>query len=237
MKCVFVYMQSPLTDLSPSDVRTAIHSAQRANLSPVLFTNVPDTFTNEDWEIRVMSKEYMGWWCKVEMFLQDGPCLFADIDMIFMREPTQLISHVENMPETDFLMWKPRVDMLGKWWSSTFMAWNGSMKWVYDHFWERPEECMRSPQARRSKGMLGDLGMRLEQDWLQWLVRQRGYMVSPIQNYQEGVYSWKRHLTTTDAKPEAAIMAIEKPKDASVIVFHGTPRPRDVIPLNPWLVT
>ena len=89
-------------------------------------------------------------------------------------------------------------------WASGIMAWNGDWNKVFNDF--RPS----------------DMQVKWDQRYIFPKLEKLGATVRSIQGYLMGVYSYKHHCRE------------ELPADASIVCFHGRPRPHQVTWIN-WV--
>lgn len=84
-------------------------------------------------------------------------------------------------------------------WASGVMAWKGNWSWLYNQFDPR-----QIP------------GLKWDQRYIKKAIIAKGISILAVQDSLPGVYSYKHHCQD------------KLPKDASLICFHGKPRPIDV---------
>ena len=89
-------------------------------------------------------------------------------------------------------------------WASGIMAWNGDWHQLFDDF--RPSNMV----------------VKWDQRYIFPKLEKLGATVRAIQGYLMGVYSYKHHCRE------------QLPEDASIICFHGRPRPHQVAWIN-WV--
>lgn len=229
MDCVAVYSENPEFDMGVPDVELMGHTIRNVGLNPVLYTNVPDKFDSSKWTIIPFQRTgYPTWWCKMEVFRHAGPCIYVDIDTLWIQRPTGiekfLHAGIRNGRE-DFLM----VSMPSKRspWFASIMAWNFSMEWLYDVYWESPEFHHQNPKYTRNRG---DVAV-YEQDFIAEFVSRSGRQIVDVKDVQSGVHNWRRNLAVRDDMREIG----HSRKDMTVIFFHSIPRPMKAIARNPWL--
>lgn len=155
--------------------------------------------------------EYQYWWCKIGAFkpgVVTGPAILSDLDMVFVRS----LDWVADFLDADLAAienWgsKPRQGPLYEdEISSAFMIWNGrgATDVIYERF---------SPADIRRLTPHGD------QTFITEVMRGRVTLIP-----QERIASFKRHCRDQGGPPA----------DASVVAFHGTPRPHEVS--DRWVV-
>lgn len=148
--------------------------------------------------------DYESWWCKIGAFkpgLITGPAILSDLDMVFVGS----LDWVGDYLDADLACienWgsKPRQGLLYEdEISSAFMIWNG--RGATDEIFNRFSER----EIRR-------LSPHGDQAFITEVMRGRFTLIP-----QEWIASYKRHCR--DGGPPAA---------ASVVAFHGRPRPHEV---------
>ena len=147
------------------------------------------------------------WWGKMELFLQEGPCLFFDLDTIICGNLDGLIKNL--LKEATFAALK---DDKRKQFGSGIMFWNGNYKHIYDIFAAKPK--------RLSSRFRGD------QDFITQVVTlAKGRY---IQSFSEGIISWQRGLRHGK---------LYNPDKHKIVFFYGKCRPwrQDVIPYRKYL--
>lgn len=143
-----------------------------------------------------------GWWSKLEIFKLTGPCLYFDLDSVFILDFSHLLKIVQELKSFEFLALKPfRSSEI---WASGIMAWNGDWQQLFDDF--RPS----------------DMKVKWDQRYIFPKLEKLGATVRSIQGHLIGVCSYKHHCRE------------QLPSDASIVCFHGRPRPHQVAWIN-WV--
>jgi hypothetical protein len=152
---------------------------------------------------------FEGWWSKMELFLQEGPLLYFDLDTIVVGDITPLVKAVEGLCENEIIMLRP-FNPRQRHGSNA----SGVMGWVGDK-----SEIFFGFNYRDRTHYFGD------QNFINCSIRDRGIVVSHVQDYIGGVHSFKRECQQ------------ELPKGARIVCFHGRPRPHEVYEENKncWL--
>lgn len=187
---------------------------------------IPHTFTcytdNPRWygldncrephvEFEALPGLYEGWWSKIELFkpgLIRGPALYIDLDMLIVRS----IDWVSEFLDADLAAienWGSRRHegpLYEDELSSAFMAWSGS----------GATDAIFSTFTRDDIRRLHPHG---DQTFITEVMRGKFALIP-----QERIASYKRHCRDQGGPPSAA----------SVVAFHGTPRPHEV--LDPWVI-
>lgn len=149
-----------------------------------------------------LQHDWPGWFSKIEMFRQTGPCLYLDLDTVVLDSLAPLLHIARTRPFTvlrDF-----NHPNAGREVQSSIMAWSGDMGRLYTRFRCHPEYHM---EQNNSREFWGDQGFieRHADGWEYWQDLLPGALVSYKLQCRDGV-----------------------PKGARVLVFHGRPRPWDV---------
>ena len=158
----------------------------------------------EDWWLpnveRVsLRKDWPGWWSKMEVFRMEGPALYLDLD-------TAVFDSLDPMFEA--LSYHQSIGHRSFWmlkpfakrekWASGVMAWTGDWS---DLFWDF--------DYAKAKDMEWD------QRWISQEASKEGE-IRAVQDFLAPVYSFKHHCREN------------RPTDARIVCFHGTPRPHQV---------
>ena len=167
--------------------------------------------------------EWPGWWSKLELFRLGGPVLYFDLDTVIVGDLTPLADLVQFRlgPEqllmlADFYRGDPQSGILG---------WSENMNAVYANFVrDYAKDAIWTP-GRFSSGMaVGDLQFKGDGDWLRRHAAADGIGVLLAQRFVPGIVSYK-----VDVQGRAL------PVGASVVCFHGKPRPAEVRPTPGWM--
>lgn len=168
-----------------------------------------------------LQKRFPGWWSKFEIFRLEGPLLYFDLDTVFCNRIDELVNAVQNMASDKLLMLhdfnRPEK------WASGIMGWSRSRSDVSRAFMKDcqsgrfADDKTRSLRVERQR-------FRGDQEWLDVYVRKAGLQVVAVQDVQTGVFSYKADLKAATKCPETA----------SVVCFHGHPRPHEM-PDDHWL--
>lgn len=160
-----------------------------------------------DCSVIPMRHGWRRWWGKIELFLQEGPCLFFDLDTIICGNLDSLIKNL--LKDATFAALK---DDRRKQFGSGIMFWNGNYKHIYDIFAAKP--------IRISSKFRGD------QDFITQVVTlAKGRY---IQSFSKGIISWQRGLKHGK---------LYNPNKHKIVFFYGKCRPwrQDVIPYKQYL--
>lgn len=177
------------------------HSHGEAEL--VCFTDVPDEVSALGVTAIPLIHNWPGWWSVPEVFRLTGPVVVVGLDTVFVRDIRPLLQIALDTPETDF--WMIRNLGKGRGPASGIMVWNGDWSWMFDEF--DYHRCIK-------KGLRGDENYTLE------ALKSRGQEPRILQDVFDGIESYKLGVRGQMLFPE----------NASVIVFHGKPRPHEIFP-------
>ncbi len=146
-----------------------------------------------------------GWWSKMEVFRIEGPCLYLDLDTVITGDLNPLVQSImENDNKVTMLPAMNKKRMFGSY-ASGIMGWCGDWSWVFKEFMHTPEEYMSCTYDQVA--MTNILGTD---------------NIVTIDKEINKIYSYKK-----DCKEGL-------PEDASIVMFHGRPRPHDV-KNDPWM--
>jgi hypothetical protein len=152
-----------------------------------------------------MINDFPRWWPKVEMFNIQGPVLYLDIDTVIVKNISTLIqeaSKYEFVCLRDF--YKERLK-LERTIGSGVMFWNKDMSYLYQKFMRDPNRHMAECTTSRWWG---------DQGFIEKHHREKPVFWQDI--LPNKVVSWKEHCKSG------------VPDSASIIAFHGNPRPWEV---------
>jgi len=79
-----------------------------------------------------------GWWSKLELFKQLGPCLYFDLDVIITGNIDDLVASISS---TDVCMLRDQWYKCSM--NSTMMYWDGDLTRLYDKFSLNPDVYMK----------------------------------------------------------------------------------------------
>lgn len=184
--------------------------------------DIPST---EDITVCPLVHDLQTWWSKLELFSLIGCFLYFDLDTVITSNIDKLCLAVQQLPPTAFVM---RTNPYRNHLSSNIMAWKGDWSWLLDALLEDRKVNgarfvnynNRIRMSLRKKRFNGD------QDWIEYRLKQKPDVnVITAQSLQQGIYSYKLDILRRKYFP----------KDASIIVFHGAPRPHEVQPKPKWL--
>jgi len=150
----------------------------------------------------IPDEQWPGWWAKLTLFrYTTGPCLYLDLDTVIVGNLDRLLSNTLSMPAN----WAQSGHGGCQ---SSVMSWDGDYAHIADAF---DLEKLHTPENGNC-GAYGDQRLWGDQEFITHLLGDPGKTVKPMDH----IYSYKYHCR--GGLPEAA----------SVICFHGEPKPNQV---------
>ena len=151
-----------------------------------------------------LKHDWPGWWSKIEMFRKgviDGPTIYFDLDTV-LTGPIEILRN-----GIDFAMLQSfwTADMVGS--GVMYFSGDNVPHEVYDKFVRQPKAYIAHHERNARGTYVGD------QAFVWDLL---GPDISRVNDYIPGIKSYKMHCRK------------ELPKDASIVCFHGKPRPTEV---------
>jgi hypothetical protein len=139
-----------------------------------------------------------GWWSKLEIFKEQGPCIFLDLDTALFGSIDPLAEHAKSLSNKIVMLvpFNKRRAAIGIF-ASGVMAWSGDFSYLLDEF--------------TGKGRF-----RGDQDYITSKLKTSGADVGYLNDIQPGIVSYKFHCQK-GVRPNTTICC-----------FHGKPRPREV---------
>lgn len=189
-------------DYDEEDAICLSRQVSRNMLLPHRFVCLSDIrFEDPYIDVIPLKKNWPGWWSVIEIFRLTGPIIFMGLDTILLNSIDRLGELALTCPPNVFYMVRPqpRARRRGQKLSSGIMMWTGDWKWLFREF--KPE------YMKHFKG---------EERYTEWQMLKKHIDVRFTQDYFNGFYSYKNDIRDK-----------RMPKDATVIAFHGKPRPRD----------
>lgn len=162
-------------------------------------------------EIVPLEHDWPGWWPKIELFNLSGPVIYFDLDTRIVAPIDGLLRWASEL-NADLLMVRDFYKCAE--YNSSIMAWNHDLSELVRTFagYAACESFQEQSHGMRCGRFRGD------QDYIQDQAIRCGIPLVAAQSVQRGIYSYK-----VDVQPSGII-----PEDASVICFHGRPRPSEV---------
>lgn len=157
----------------------------------------------EDFETIRFARDVPGWWNKLQLFSSDqfvGQVAYFDLDTMIVGNITDIVATPQDFAMLRDFYGKHRVN-------SGIMVWNADKDW--SHLYE-PFHAGRIAEYSQTMEKWGDQGW-IEERLLDPPVRLQDQFPGRIASYK---VEMKAHG--------------KMPKDASVICFHGRPRPHQI---------
>jgi len=166
------------------------------------------------------------WWSKLEVFRIMGPVLYLDLDTVLVGSIEPLLAAVHTLATNEIIMLRGFRDLN---FASGIMGWNGDFTWLLSGLLDK----MRSQRSTFSvlpRGItleLGDKRYRGDQNYITEALEDAGARIIAVQTVQPGIISYKHHVLRA---------GLPLPDDTSIVCFHGTPRPHEVLTQHDWMV-
>ena len=151
-----------------------------------------------------LKHDWPSWWSKIELFrpgVIDGPTLYFDLDTVITGKIELLRNGVDFAMLQSF--WKP--DAVGS--GVMYFSGDNVPHRVYEKFAKQPKAYIAHHARNADKTYVGDQAFiwdAMEHD------------VPRINDYLPGIKSYKMHCQR------------RLPADASIVCFHGRPRPTEI---------
>ena len=143
-----------------------------------------------------------GWWSKLLLFrYATGACLYLDLDVVVVGNLDRLLSNPLSMPAN----WAQSGHGGCQ---SSVMAWNGDYGFIAECF----DPALLNPPEMGNCGSYGTERLWGDQEFITAIMGNPGEAVVPMDH----IYSYKYHCRES------------LPDDASVVCFHGNPKPDEV---------
>lgn len=181
----------------PSHVVALKKRFERHLTIPFRFVCLSDVATPH-YDVVPLKHDWPGWWSKIELFREDlfpGPVFYADLDTVPVRNMDSIVLGHRFTVLRNFWV-APTHSRIG----SGLMAWSMNLSPLYEAFAANPLVAAEYT----TKEAWGDQGFIQQWAWdcPRWQDVHPGKVVSWKMHCQEGI-----------------------PQEASVICFHGQPRP------------
>jgi len=156
----------------------------------------------------IPDEQWPGWWAKLGLFrYSTGQCLYLDLDTVIVGNLDRLLSVPLSMPAN----WGQSGHGGCQ---SSVMSWGQDYGWIADRF---DVSQLRTPE-RGNCGGYGQQNLWGDQEFITEVVGSPGNGIIPMHH----VFSYRYHAVGGP------------PGDASVICFHGEPKPAAV--LDQWVI-
>ena len=195
------------TKYTAADVRIVKNMVARHLNAPHRFRCLADREI-EGIDTFIPDEQWPGWWSKLLLFrYASGQCLYLDLDVVVTGNLDRLLSWKLSMPAN----WGIRDR---GWCQSSVMSWAGDYSVLADAF--DPAEL--HPPSNGDCGAYGKARLYGDQELINSVLgKPGGDNIGVMRN----VYSYKWHCRNG------------LPADASVVAFHGEPKPGAVS--DPWV--
>lgn len=142
-----------------------------------------DLNVNDDSLIQYKATEKSGWWGKIDLFQETGPCLFFDLDTIIVNDITKFAKQVSLLKEQTICMIKP---WQKKGWASGVMAWNDSLNFLTKDFISNDVNTFK-----------------WDQKYITYKLKEYEVNILPMQDFIY-LYSYKHHCRMNTTFPKGA---------------------------------
>ena len=150
----------------------------------------------------IPTENWPGWWAKLLLFRYSaGPCLYLDLDVVITGNLDRLLSDTLSTPAN----WAQSGHGGCQ---SSVMAWDGDYSFIADSF----DINQLAEPERGNCGAYGAQKLWGDQEFITAVMGEPGDYIVPMQH----IYSYKYHCRES------------LPADASVVCFHGEPKPEQV---------
>jgi len=145
-----------------------------------------------------------GYWNKLELFrkgLFDGPVVYLDLDCLIVNDVTDIFEYPHEFTVLDNWLHPAQI-------ASGFMAWDGreDLSYILDAY-----------EGSSTRHKYGERAVkRGDQGLIQDVIRRPVTRISAL--FPDRILSYKLHV-----KPNNSV-----PRTASIVMFHGRPRPADL---------
>ena len=147
-----------------------------------------------------LTMDLEGWWSKIEIFENTGPCIFLDLDTVLCGDISILAKYIDES-YGEFLMLEhfDKSKILEGKAASGVMAWNGDFSFLRSDFKEKNKKC------------------RMDQVYIVNKLRRHGIKIGFVNEIIGSIVSYRWHSRTSGI-----------PSNAVICCFHGKPRPRTI---------
>lgn len=186
-------------DYYPEHVRALAWQVKKHTTVPYEFVCLTDyPYPIEGVTCIPLENSFPGWWSCVELYRLQGPVVAVGVDTMIRGNIDGLFRLIQASSDKEF--WMIRAFRNPRKVISGILGWNGDWTRLYYDF--SFEDATRK--------------LRGDEDYVQVQLKKYGISPLKVQDSFSGVYSFKRHCSNGI------------PKDCSVLVFHGHPRPFEV---------
>ena len=156
-----------------------------------------------------LKRNYRGWWSMHEAYRIKGKVIITGIDTVFVKQSSQLFEIAETLGQNEVYMIRstthPERNI-----SNGIQIWNGDLTSIYNVY------DIKDGQIRHYG----------EQEYSIELLQNNGFSIKALNTgLVPGIYSYKKHCRRQRILP----------KGANIIIFHGCPRPFQVVKNEQWI--
>jgi len=194
-------------EYTPNMVKTIQRMCERHITMPFEFICYSDVDI-DGITVRKLKHNWPGWYSKMEMYQEEGPCLFMDLDTIITNNIDSLIQQAlkyEFIILRDFYRGYRKhreSDLEAK--QSSLVFWNMNVKPLYDDYIKNVRTVHNG-----------------DQEIVEQYFKDKEDLVTYWQDIDSSIVSFKVHMKSRKANL----------KDTKIVIFHGKPRPwqQDII--------
>jgi hypothetical protein len=154
-----------------------------------------------DIECLPLLRNNRGWWNKLEVFRLTGPTIYFDLDTIIVGDITDLVVYPH--------IFTGLTNFKRTGFNSGFMGWCGDYSYLN-------QDIDRQTEKEYDGGETGNWDRHGDQGWIEDHLKLKPQLSGDLFPGRFVSYKW-------DVRRQGFV-----PKNASVVAFHGKPRPSDV---------
>lgn len=175
--------------------------------------------------IRQLRAGWPGWWAKMEIFKLPGPVLYFDLDTIITRSIDILANWIMQADDNTLLMLR---DFYRRNEASGILGWRSDMSLILEDFRDNYAANATWQKSNRAVTMRAkETIFRGDQEWLRIFLKSHPQVsVRFAQDVQPGLCSYKVDVQKAGGLSD----------DASIVCFHGQPRPHEVKSCPEWML-
>jgi hypothetical protein len=152
-----------------------------------------------------MEHDWPKWWPKMEIFKIRGPVLYLDLDTVIIKNIDSILEEAQKHEFIAIRDFYKEKDKLKRTLQSAIIFWKNDLSYLYEEFKKNPNKHMKECNNEKWWGDQGFIEKHIKTDPVYW------QDIVP-----DKIVSWKLHCKDGI------------PKNASIIAFHGKPKPWDV---------
>jgi hypothetical protein len=158
-----------------------------------------------DIETIPLKRANKNWWVKLELFSLTGPTVYFDLDTIIVSDITDICTYPHRFTGLTNFKHKGKTNAF----ASGFMAWNGDFSYL--------DRDIDAATDREYRGDLtGDWQRHGDQGWVNDHLEIKPELTGDLFPGRFVSYKW-------DVRRKGRV-----PDSASVVCFHGVPRPHEI---------